>query len=63
MAKEYWTLEEVMEIFHMEEGILRDLEEEEIICPLCQQGLLKRSFRSAKWKSSALPSSLWTRWR
>jgi MerR family transcriptional regulator, heat shock protein HspR len=44
MAKEYWTLEEVMEIFHMEEGILRDLEEEEIICPLCQQGPSEKVF-------------------
>ncbi len=35
MAKEYWTVSEVIEIFQMDEGIISYLEEEEIVCPEC----------------------------
>lgn len=35
MAKEYWTVSEVIEIFHMDENIISYLEEEEIVCPEC----------------------------
>ena len=37
MTKEYWTIKEVVEIFEIEESLLTDLEEEEIICPLCHE--------------------------
>ncbi len=31
MGKEFWTIIEVVEIFHIESGFLRELEEEEIV--------------------------------
>ena len=36
MAKEFWTVTEVVEFFQIEERFLADLEEEEVICPICQ---------------------------
>jgi len=44
MTKELWTVAEVVAFFQVEEGLLRDLEEEEIICPACDQGLPSRLF-------------------
>jgi MerR family transcriptional regulator, heat shock protein HspR len=35
MAKEYWTVSEVIEIFQMDESTISYLEEEEIVCPEC----------------------------
>jgi len=35
MAKEYWTVSEVIEIFQMDESTITYLEEEEIVCPEC----------------------------
>ena len=35
MTKEYWTVSEVIEIFHMDEDVITYLEEEEIVCPEC----------------------------
>ena len=35
MDKELWTITEVIERFEIEEHFVRDLEEEEIICPIC----------------------------
>jgi MerR family transcriptional regulator/heat shock protein HspR len=37
MAKDFWTRTEVMEIFEVEEGFLLDLEEEELLCPICRE--------------------------
>ena len=44
MKNEWWTVTEVLEFFQVEEGLLRDLEEEEIICPACNEGLPTRLF-------------------
>jgi MerR family transcriptional regulator, heat shock protein HspR len=44
MAKELWTVDEVLELFQVGEDLLRDLEEEQIICPACDQGLPSRLF-------------------
>lgn len=38
MVKEYWTTTEVMERFEVEMHFLTELEEEEIICPVCREG-------------------------
>lgn len=35
MAKEYWTVSEVIEIFQIDEVTITYLEEEEIVCPEC----------------------------
>ncbi len=44
MTKELWSVTEVLEFFQVEEGLLSDLEEEEIICPACNEGLPTRLF-------------------
>ena len=46
MAKEYWTLTEVMELFEIEEDFLSDLEDEEIICPVCRKDSPEKLFSS-----------------
>ena len=35
MAREFWTVKEVIEFFEVDERFLADLQEEELICPLC----------------------------
>lgn len=44
MTKELWTVTDVLEFFQVEERLLKDLEEEEIICPTCNEGLPTRLF-------------------
>ena len=44
MAKELWTVTEVMEFFQVEESFLKNLEEEEIVCPVCNKGISTRLF-------------------
>jgi MerR family transcriptional regulator/heat shock protein HspR len=36
MVKEFWTVTEVVETFEVETGFLRELEDEEIVCPVCR---------------------------
>jgi len=38
MVKEYWTTAEVLESFEVEIHFLAELEEEEILCPVCREG-------------------------
>ena len=44
MAKVRWTTTEVIEILQIEERFLRDLEEEEIVCPECGEDPSDRVF-------------------
>ena len=37
MVKEFWTITEVVEVFQVEKGFLRELEDEEIVCPTCRR--------------------------
>ena len=46
MDKEYWTISEVMELFEVEEDFLADLEEEDIICPVCRDDRREKLFSS-----------------
>ena len=46
MAKELWTVIEVLEFYQIEESFLRDLEKEEIVCPTCDVGLSTRLFHT-----------------
>ena len=46
MEKEYWTVTEVIELFKIEENFLAELEEEEIICPVCLESKLDKVFTS-----------------
>jgi MerR family transcriptional regulator/heat shock protein HspR len=44
MTKKLWTVTDVLEFFQVEEKLIKDLEEEEIICPTCKEGLPTRLF-------------------
>jgi len=46
MTKELWTVTEVLEFYQIEETFLRHLEEEEIVCPTCSEGLSTRLFHT-----------------
>ena len=48
MAKELWTVTEVLKFFQVEESFLKNLEEEEIVCPACNKGLSTRLFDSTE---------------
>ena len=37
MTKEFWTITEVTEIFQVDKRFVTDLEEEDIICPICRE--------------------------
>ncbi len=36
--KDFWTIGEVVEIYEVNEEFLLDLEEEELLCPVCGKG-------------------------
>lgn len=38
MAREFWTIKEVIEFFEVDERFLTELEEEELVCPTCKGG-------------------------
>jgi MerR family transcriptional regulator/heat shock protein HspR len=48
MSKEFWTITEVVELFEVEESFLIDLEEEEILCPTCQDDSTTKLFTSSE---------------
>jgi MerR family transcriptional regulator, heat shock protein HspR len=37
MTKELWTVKEVLEVFEVDERFLSELEQEELVCPLCRE--------------------------
>lgn len=47
MTQEYWTLSEVVEIFQVDEALLIDLEQNEILCPSCEEGTSVKRFPPA----------------
>ena len=44
MAADYWTIKEVIEIFQVDEVFLSDLEEQEVVCPICAEGTRAKLF-------------------
>ena len=48
MEKEFWTVEEVVEIFEVEERFLQELEEEDVLCPACQNELSSKVFSTSE---------------
>ena len=48
MAKEFWTVSEVVEIFQIDEHLLAELEEEEILCPTCREDRSLKLFSSSE---------------
>jgi MerR family transcriptional regulator/heat shock protein HspR len=58
MAKEFWTVTEVIELFEMEERVLTDLEQEEIVCPTCQERPPEKLFSSGELEKLRLAKIL-----
>ena len=48
MTKKYWTVSEVIEIFEVEEHFLQELEEEEVLCPTCEEASPAKLFSEAE---------------
>ncbi|MEA2038482.1 MAG: chaperone modulator CbpM [Thermodesulfobacteriota bacterium] len=44
MAKELWTVSEILEILNINKRFLSTLEQEEIICPACSENALDKVF-------------------
>ena len=58
MTKEFWTKTEVVDFFQIEEHFLVELEEEEIICPLCKDDPSERLFASTEMEKLRLAKIL-----
>lgn len=58
MGKEYWTVTEVVELFQVEESFLADLEEEEVICPICRDEPLNKLFTPSDMEKLRLAKTL-----
>lgn len=58
MGKEFWTVHEVMERFEVAETFLRDLEEEEIVCPTCEDDPASRRFPASELEKLRLAKLL-----
>jgi len=58
MTKEFWTVTEVVEIFEVDEGFLAELEEEEVLCPLCRNDPPTKLFSSAELEKLRLAKLL-----
>jgi MerR family transcriptional regulator/heat shock protein HspR len=58
MAKEFWTITEVVELLEVEESFLLELEEEEVICPVCSEEPPKKLFRTSDLERLRLAKAL-----
>jgi MerR family transcriptional regulator/heat shock protein HspR len=58
MDKEFWTLTEVVETFEVDEGFLSELEEEELLCPVCREGSPAKVFRTQELEKLKLVKAL-----
>lgn len=58
MSKEFWTITEVIEVFQIDERFLDELEEEEIICPVCREDPPAKLFSSADLEKLRLAKML-----
>ena len=58
MNKELWTITEVIERFEIEEHFVRNLEEEEIICPHCGEDPEEKLFQESELEKLRLAKVL-----
>lgn len=58
MTKEFWTIKEVIEIFEIDERLLAELEEEEILCPMCRDDSPAKLFSSTELEKLRLAKIL-----
>lgn len=48
MEKEFWTVEEMAEIFEVEKRFLQELEDEDVLCPVCQKETSPKVFSTSE---------------
>ena len=58
MDKEFWTVTEVMEIFEVDERFLRELVEEDVLCPVCRDEPSSKVFGSSELEKIRLAKIL-----
>ena len=58
MKKDFWTIAEVVDYFEIEEGFLVDLEDEEIICPTCQENSSDKTYAEGELEKLRLAKIL-----
>jgi MerR family transcriptional regulator/heat shock protein HspR len=58
MAKDFWTVKEVIEFFEVDERFLSDLEQEELLCPLCRRESPEKVFPSRELEKLRLAKIL-----
>ena len=57
--KEFLTVTEVVELFQIQENFLSDLEEEEIVCPVCQKTSTTKLFPASELEKLRLVKILY----
>jgi len=58
LDKEFWTVTEVMEIFEVDERFLQELEEEDVLCPVCRDEPSSKVFSSSELEKIRLAKIL-----
>ena len=58
MDKEFWTVEEVVGIFEVDERFLQELEEEDILCPVCRDKPFSKVFSTSELEKIRLAKIL-----
>ena len=58
MPREYWTITEIIEHFQIDRDFLKDLETEEIICPICREDSEEKLIPSSEMEKLRLAKVL-----
>lgn len=58
MNKKFWTMTDVVEILQIDESFLADLEEEEIVCPICRENSSTKLFSASEMEKLRLAKIL-----
>jgi MerR family transcriptional regulator/heat shock protein HspR len=58
MAKEFWTIKQVIEFFEVDERFVDELEKEEVICPVCSVETRDKIFSSEELEKVRLAKIL-----
>jgi len=58
MDKGFWTVKEIVEIFEVDERFLQELEEEDILCPVCRAKPSSKVFSTSELEKIRLAKIL-----
>jgi MerR family transcriptional regulator/heat shock protein HspR len=58
MSKEFWTITEVVEVFEIGEDVVEELEQEEVLCPVCREDSPAKLFPAAELEKLRLAKIL-----